>query len=151
MSGVKDVYSVFENDTGQISMSNKVFDNPDDRYGDILREREMRFLNHGGDTHASLDQQFVWNGELSERPMMPAVLDKNTIAAGGIDGAVIRGVPNGAALTIFAGDIQFYPAPGETSAVSGKRVDLSAPVPGVYTVVLSLWPYREWRAEIVAT
>ena len=79
------------------------------------------------------------------RPIMTAKLDKTRISPGGVDGTTIRGVPKGAQLTIFAGDIQFF-----SETIDSTKVELSAPVPGVYTVVLQKWPYRDWRAEVLA-
>ena len=125
----KNVWSVFDQDSGEIKMSNKVFDDPDAKYGRILSDREMTFVNHGGASYAQLDRHFVWNGELSDRPIMPIVITSTTIGIGEKNGASLNNVPRGATVTIFADDIQFYQGPCD-----GTRLELSAPVPGIYTV-----------------
>lgn len=138
-------YSVFDEETGQISTSNKVFDDPDGRYGRVLAEREMRFVKHDTATHANLRRHYVWKGALSDRPYMFAKIDRTEIGIGENDGARVTNIPKGARLTILAGGIEFFSA-----TLSGTEVDLSAPVPGVYTVHIHKWPYRDFRVEVVA-
>ena len=140
----KSIWTVFDED-GRISMSNKVFDDPEGNYGRVLAERGMKFVNHGGGRHANLDCHYVWRGELSERPAMKAAIDRTQIGIGEKDGARITGIPKGANLTIMAGGLEFF-----SETVSARQIDLSAPVPGVYTVILHKWPYRDFRAELVA-
>lgn len=138
-------YSVFNEDTGQITISNKVYDDGDGAYGRVLAEREMKFIGHETPNHAQLERHYVWQGELSERPHMFARIDRLKIGIGESAGAVITNVPNDATLTIAASGIQFF-----HEQVSGTRIDLCAPVPGIYTVRIQKWPYRDFTAEIVA-
>lgn len=138
-------YTVFEKETGQITMSQMVFDDPDGRYGRVLSEREMNFIGHDTPGHAQLDRHFVWQGELSERPYMFCKIDRKEIGIGEGDGARISNIPNGAHLRILAGGIEFF-----SEVIAGPKVDLSAPVPGIYTVVIHKWPYRDFTAQVVA-
>lgn len=147
----KNVYSVFDAESGgRIVMSNKVFDDPDGRYGKILHEREMKFVNHAGTSHAHLGRHFVNNGAIQDMPRMPIRLSRTRIGIGDANGATIANIPPDATLTILANGLQFFPSAGESGVVSGRRVDISAPVPGVYTLIIAKFPYREWRREVIA-
>lgn len=140
----KNIWTVFDDD-GRISMSNKVFDDPEANYGRVLSERGIKFVNHGGGSHANLDRHYVWRGELSERPAMKAAIDRTDIGIGESSGARITNIPWGANLTIMAGGLEFF-----SETVPARQIDLSAPVPGVYTVILHKWPYRDFRVELIA-
>jgi hypothetical protein len=35
--------------------------------------------------------------------------------------------------------------------LSGRILDLSAPVPGVYLLTISKWPYRDWSCILSVT
>lgn len=156
MSTIKDVYSVYDPASGQIEQSNKVYDDPDNQYGKVLAEREMKFVNHAGPTHAHLGRQFVSKGKIRDMEEMPVRIDRTSIGIGEANGATLTNVPAGAQLTIYATvngiDTMFFPRAetGETGIVPGRRVDICAPVPGIYTLVITKFPYREWRQQVIA-
>lgn len=149
MAIAKNIYTVFDRDSGQISMSNQVFDDPDGRYGNVLNEREMRFVNHGGPTHAHLGRDFVANDGIARRPQFRISIDRTRIRAGGNDVARITGIPRGVVVTlaVMMGGASHTV---ERLNFDGPAIELPAPVPGLYTVTITRWPYRDWTRTIEA-
>lgn len=70
----------------------------------------------------------VQDGEVVHRVELPAVLSGNTLT----------GVPAGASVQI---DTDIYEA-------DGSPITLTFDQPGTYTLLVSLWPYLDWRATI---
>lgn len=141
----KNIYSVFDRDTGKIIQSQKVFDDEGGAYGKVLRDREMRFVQHAGKFHADLSAHYVFKGELCDRQSMKVKIGRTTIGIGEANGTTLTGVPWGAVLTIFAGSTQFF-----SEKIDGTRVDIHAPVPGIYTLHLDKFPFRPWQIQVIA-
>ncbi|WP_316234678.1 hypothetical protein [Bradyrhizobium sp. SZCCHNR1020] len=136
---------VVHDEAGQITQANKVFD--PDGYGDLLADHghsfvalpDVHHLPRPGHWHVHVGSQ-----ELRERPVMPVTIDKPTIRAGGHDTALISGIPREAKVGIYAIG-QLLHEVGETD-----QVEIAIPVPCVYRVRITLWPYKDWEAEIEA-
>jgi len=142
----KNVWTVFDPD-GRISMSNKVFDDPDGRYGKVLAEREMNFVNHGGRSHANPGKHFVWKGRVEEMPKMPISINKVRIAVGENDAAKITGIPKGAEIVVTA---HGYPDVLWHTVEETGAAELSVPAPGAYLVTITRMPFRQWRCIVSA-
>ncbi|CAK6477971.1 hypothetical protein EGJ22_06860 [Pseudomonas sp. p99-361] len=74
-------------------------------------------------TPARPAEHFVVGQMLKERPQMGAVLQ----------GLWLKGVHEGAAVNIES----------ETYTADGSDIELGFSAPGIYTVTVSLWPYRD--------
>lgn len=138
------VYSVHDED-GRITQSNKVFDDEQGAYGRLLAEREWTFLQHGGRSHADIAGQYVWHGELCNRPVMRIAVDKASIKAGGVDVARVRGVPRGAQVTVYHDRYELG-----SGIKDAAPVDIAAQTPGRLRVLVRKWPYQDWIGEVEA-
>lgn len=145
---MKNIYSLHD-ESGRITQSNKVFDDVDGNYGRILANRELKFINHSGETYANLNTDFVMNGEKRSRPRPAIAIDKTLVKAGGNDVATITNIPEGSNIGISvlvggaARPIQNFP-------FDGPDIEFPAPVPGLYIVTITKWPYRDWERTIEA-
>lgn len=74
------------------------------------------------------DTHYVLNGEPTERPSSPVSRTDLTL----------QDVPNGATLWISGVS---YPAEGD--------VELEFPLPGVYSLRVECFPYKDWEGEVV--
>lgn len=74
---------------------------------------------------------YVLNGEIVERPAMPA----------GLSGMTISGVPAGAVLTIDSQPV---------GMADGTPIDLSFDLPGDYRFTAELFPYITYEATVHA-
>ncbi|MGL5166624.1 MAG: hypothetical protein ACRC9K_12125 [Afipia sp.] len=148
-SRAKNIWTIYGPD-GQLIMSNRVYDDPDGRYGHVLHERGMKFHNHAGKHVANLGRQFFEHGRLRDLRPMRIGLSRDRIGIGEANGATLTNVPIGAQLTILADGVQFYPLQGESGIVEGRKIDISAPVPGTYTLVITKFPYLRWERQVIA-
>jgi hypothetical protein len=86
--------------------------------------------------------QYVLDGVLTDKPEMPIIIDKTSIAANGTDLVTITGVPSGALVQVG-------------SLASGEVMDgelyLSFDEVGEYEVTFSLFPYLDYSVKISAT
>ncbi len=147
MAEAKNVYSVHDSD-GRISMSNKVFDDENGAYGRILADREMAFVNHVGKSYARVHQQFVDRGSIRDMEAMPIRISRTRIGLGDRNGATLTRIPIGARMDIYADGLA---APFFSEIIDGPRAEISAPVPGRYTISITKFPFLEWRREVIAT
>lgn len=140
---MKNVYSLYHED-GRIHQSNKVFDD-EGEYADLLRERELTFIRHGGGSHANPNIHWVYKGDICEMPRMPVTIDRTSIGVGEANGTTLKNVPIDAQLSIFAGETMFF-----SEKTSGSTIEISAPVPGVYTISITKYPFRRWQTRVIA-
>ena len=138
-------FLIFERDgdcPGRITQSNKVFEH--DNYHATLADhgyRDFVSVEYGG----ALDPSgyHVKKGELIERPMMKVRVSKTTVKAGGGDAAVFRGVPKSALVEIALND---------GTLIGSQRVqsdfDVPMPVPCLYKVRITLWPYKDFEVTL---
>lgn len=80
---------------------------------------------------------------VENRPTMDISLSKTEISADGVDAAILNG-PSGALLMING------PIAVEFT-LDGTPTDITTDIPGTYDLTISLFPYLEWEAQIVAT
>ena len=73
------------------------------------------------------DEYYIADGEAVERPSSPVTLSDLTLL----------GVPTGSTLTING---ESYEAEGD--------VELEFPLPGVYSLRVECFPYRDWEGEL---
>lgn len=130
---------------GRVTQSNKLFDPTG--YADMLRERQMTFVEHDGPGPINLEAHWVRNGELTAREAMPVTVSATSIKAGGKEVAIFSGVPRGARVTISTGGLP----PIWNGIADGKPFDLPIPVPCIYVVTVDLWPFRTWSTEVTAS
>lgn len=90
---------------------------------------------------ASMASSYVVDGALVPRPVFPIELDRTDISADGTDVAVIEGLPDPCTLLID----------GEPITIIGGRLELTADMPAIYSVVFDCFPAMPWLAEITAT
>jgi hypothetical protein len=132
---------------GRINQANKVF----------ITDRELKvydtLLGDLGQTYVKVkrakrlvspDHWYVASGKQRRRPLMPAVAQATTIAAG--TDAVITGIPKGAAIDIQAAGTTIY----SVAALDGDELEFQIPVVCTYRVVIRLWPYQDCVIDIEA-
>lgn len=134
-------FSIHDED-GRITSSHKVYE--PEGYDRKLHEHGLRFARHETRTHANLDHNFIWNGELSDRPLSPVRCGFIHLKVG--QGTYIHGIPLGAHVTVSA---QGVGMPMHDGPLNGRTIDFDSPVPGVFTVTVRKWPMREWSQTIV--
>lgn len=133
------VYTAFNKDTGEISMSNIVYDDPDGRYGKVLAEQEYTFIQHAGQSHANLGNNFIWNGRLSDRPKLKMTVNKQSMSIKEGNPIVVKDIPKDATLMIQVDGIE---EPLFNQVLEDTSFALEVDVPGIYRVTISRWPYR---------
>jgi len=93
---------------------------------------------------ASPRSSFIQNGRVTKRPNMVAQLDKSAIIADGVDVAVISNLPIPTTVTISG--------PGFlTMEVTDTTAEITADIPGTYTVRCVAFPHLDYEVQIVAT
>ena len=139
---IKNVYSIHDEE-GRITQSNQVFDDDGGKYGRILAAHDLRFLNHAGAFYADLAKDFIWNGELCNRPRPTMRCGHIHLRVG--EGTYIHGIPLGAHVSIVTGEgYNMFDGP-----LNGRTIDFDSPVPGTFTVTVRKFPMREWTQTIV--
>ncbi len=138
-------FLIFDKDgdcPGRVTQSNKVFEHQN--YHTTLVDhgyRDFVKLDYAG----ALDpgKYYIKRREPVERPVMPVRVSKTTVMAGGDDAAVFRGVPKGALVEIALSD---------GTVIGAHRVssdfDVPMPVPCIYKVKITSWPYRDFEATL---
>lgn len=131
---------------GKILQSNKVF--APDGYGDRLRDLGYnRFVEMKSERIAEPELQYVWNGELTERPEMPIEVGSLEIPAGSsTEIALFSGILPGTQMNVATGGMNVWTMP-----VPGSYVEFAPPVPALYVVTFSKWPYRDFTRVVKAT
>ena len=74
------------------------------------------------------------------KPANPAIIDKATINPDGVDTATISGIPTNCVVTVGGTDY----------TVTDGVFEFSTNSPGVYTIVLRLFPYLQKSFEVTA-
>lgn len=87
---------------------------------------------------------YVVAGDAVPRPENPATLDVPTIAADGVDVATVSGIPTGTLATIDGPTIAAIP-------VDDGSLELTADVPGTYTVRLESFPEKVKEFTVAAS
>lgn len=90
------------------------------------------------------NSQYVFDGDIVDRPSMSGTLDKPEILADGVDEATITGLPTECNVTVSG------PVDGSTPVTNGTFA-MTADIPGIYMVKIESWPYLKQEFEIVAT
>jgi len=85
------------------------------------------------------------DGEPVLRPDNPAQLDKTSIVADGVDVATLSGVPVGAVVTLSAVGVL------ERVTVDDGVLEITAELPGDYTVSIDTFPAKSKELSFVAT
>lgn len=136
------MYAVYD-DTGHITQASQEYSN-DGKVEEIMRDLGQRWIKEPRELVSS-DYWYVRDERLTERPLMPSIIDKRTIKAGGNDSAVIVGIPKGAACTISTGGHTLHELTMDES-----ELEVLIPVPCIYTVTLRRWPFQDKQFQIEA-
>jgi hypothetical protein len=133
-------------ESGRLQQANKVYDI--EGYNRLLDDRGLKYVTAQTEAIPKPDAWWVDVSAkaLLERPVLSALIDRRTIKAGGVDSAVIVGIPKAAAVTILAAGSVLH----NFKPIGATEVEISIPVPCIYTVVIDLWPYRTWTTTIEA-
>jgi hypothetical protein len=124
-------------DDGRINQGLSGAMSPEDL--DSLRARGLRFVVVPEGT--SMVTNYVVDGELVARPAADIRITKTELPANKRARATITGLPDPCTLSID----------GEPIAVTGGRLELTADMPGTYSIVFDEFPFMPWSAEIAAT
>jgi len=104
-----------------------------------LRTRGLLFVK--ASKTVAFGSSYVRRGRLARRPVAPVVIDRTEIPADGEAAATITGLPEPCQVLVD----------GEPVTVEGGRLELTADMPAIYSIVLDQFPFMPWSAEIVAT
>lgn len=135
---------VVHDDDGRINQCSKVYDPTG--YGDRLTEAGHKWVSKP-DAPALLppEQWYVPSGVLTQRPIMPVIVSKTAVKAGGSDSAVLTGAPVNSAFGVSVGGVLVW-----SGTLPDGELELSVPTPGVYRVQFDLWPYQSFAVDIEA-
>lgn len=141
------LYALYRPD-GSIWQANQIYHDAK-QYENLLREQQQGdfVAVQKSATLISPDAWFVDTKrcELMERPPMPIEINKTRIRTGPDDAALFTKVPANATVTVLAA--------GETihsGLMDATELELHIPVPMIYTVIFSLFPYRNFQTQIEA-
>ncbi|MDD1534551.1 MULTISPECIES: hypothetical protein [unclassified Bradyrhizobium] len=139
------LFAVFE-PSGQLTQANKVYD--PEGYDKLLDEHGYTYIAAETNTLPSFSEWYVdvKAKELTARPVMPIAVTKTVIKAGGVDSAVISGIPKQAKAVIGAAGAVLH----NVDPLDATELEIAIPVPCVYRVTISLWPYRDHVIAIEA-
>jgi hypothetical protein len=102
--------------------------------------------------------QYIYQGEVADRPIMTVIIDKTMLQADGADMAAFSNVPYGAHIIIRRSDAaaildainNSIPIPQAEGVITTGSDTFSTSVAGTYSVTVSLWPYLDWETTIYA-
>ncbi|MEY9358940.1 hypothetical protein ABH994_001661 [Bradyrhizobium yuanmingense] len=139
------VFAIYE-PTGQITQANKVYD--PFGYDELLDDQGHAYLALQSNTLPSFDHWYVDVGakELATRPAMPVEISKSAVKAGADDTALITGIPNNAKVTIVAAGAVLH----SLDPIDASELEIAIPVPCVYSITISLWPYKDCKLTVEA-
>ena len=139
------IYNEDGPEPGRITQSNKVFS--PEGYDKLLLDQGLKFITLDQPGYVNPDNFYVnvKDKVVIPRPIMPIQISRTTIRAGGQDAAVFQGVPLNALATVTTAGMQI----GGASIPSGE-FDLPIPVPCVYTISITKWPYKTFTVNIEA-
>jgi len=131
---------------GRITQSNKVYDS--EGYDKVLHDLGWKFVQENNPHHATIGRDFIHKGRREQCPKMRVSIDKTSFRVGEGDAVKIRGVPNGARITVTPrGMLQ----PIWDATLSAGWADLSVPAPGAYLISITKHPFREWQCVVSAS
>lgn len=134
-------YSIHD-DSGKITQSNTVY--AANGYDKTLRDSGFdTFVRCEVNQPRHHEHFFVQGGQMCERKPMAITVSKGTVKAGGADHAVIAGIMPGARLTIVTGGIKLF-----DEAIPDQQIEISIPVPCVYSLTFEKWPYQDFTCSI---
>jgi hypothetical protein len=108
----------------------------------LMRDRGVTFIRYEGrPSFDPLGRGYVLDGELVERPLMEAALDRASIVGNGTDMATLAGLPIPCTVSIN----------GEASTVEDGILEFTSAMAGTYDLVAEAWPCLPWRATIIVT
>jgi hypothetical protein len=131
---------------GQLTQANKVYD----------PEGYDKLLDDAGLTYVAVDTNHLPSSkdwyvnvtakELAERPLMPIEITKTVIKAGGVDSALITGIPKTAKVVVAAAGAVLH----TIDPLDATELEIAIPVPCAYYVTISLWPFKDQIISIEA-
>lgn len=130
-------------ETGRIMQANKVYD--PDGYDNRLDDAGVSYVKVDLPGVLSPDEWMVSNGAPTERPIMAIAINKVAIKAGDNDAAVLTGAPKDVAFSVSVQGSEVW-----SGTLPDGELELSVPTPGIYQVVLTKWPYRDFGVTIEA-
>lgn len=136
------MYAVYD-DEGRITQAGQDYSGTN-AAETIMRDLGQRWIKEPRELVSS-DYWYVRDECLTERPLMPAIINKRTIKAGGNDSAVIVGIPKGASCTISTGGNTLHDL-----TMDENELEVLIPVPCIYTVTLRRWPFQDKQFQIEA-
>lgn len=138
------LYALYTPD-GKIHQANKVYD-PSPGYDKLLNDEGYKFVKADAPGLLPPEQWYVdvKAEELCERPVMSIEISKTVIKAGDDDSALLTGIPKGAKFEVATGGSLVW-----SGVMDGaEELEVSMPVPCKFVVVINLWPFRSFNAEI---
>jgi hypothetical protein len=142
------VYAIFNPD-GAIVQCNKVFigEEGEKKYEQQLKDLGQVFVSGKSDgvlppEHFYVDTKAM---QLSERPRLSILVDKQRIKAGNGELATFSGVPKGCNCNIYTMNTLIYAGKMEDTTLS-----IAIPVPCIYRVVFSVWPFKDSITNVEA-
>ncbi|MBP0439426.1 hypothetical protein [Tianweitania sediminis] len=127
--------------TGEIVYCGSVPPDVIDGYPPLFPHLTFRWVGHGMDVPDPAEVYFDLDADrVVLRPQLAVTASKTTIAADGVDEAVITGIPAG---ITFAID-------GVPSTADGAPIQLRATMPATYRLAINHFPYLPIEMEIVA-
>lgn len=136
------MYAVYD-ETGRITQANQVYD-PNPKLEPIMRDLGQVWVK-ADRSLVSPDEWFVVREQLRERPSMSVLQSKRTIKAGGNDSAVLTGIPRGARCVVSSSAHALY-----NVVMDDDELEVLIPVPCIYTIKFTLWPFRDAVFEVEA-
>lgn len=112
------------------------YSGPIDMLTKQLQDGEFLLIGEGSGRY-----QYVSQGEILDRPVMPITMDKLSMVADGADEIVVTGVPVGALVTFGALQV----------TATESAITLSTEYPGVIKFSVELFPYQPVRINVNAT
>ena len=136
------MYAIYDG-SGRILQGNQVYDVSVD-LEPKMRDLGQTFIKEDRRL-VSPDEWYVASETLTERPTMAITQSAKTIRAGTSDASVFLSIPKGARCNVSSGGNGVY-----NIVMDDEELEISIPVPCVYQVKFSLWPYRDASFEIEA-
>jgi hypothetical protein len=132
--------------TGMLTQANKVYD--PEGYDKLLDDAGLTYVAVDTNTLPSFKDWYVNVSakELIERPVMPIEINKTVIKAGGIDSALITGIPKNAKVVVAAVNTVLH----TIDPLDATELEIAIPVRCVYRVTISLWPFKDQTISIEA-
>lgn len=132
--------------TGMLTQANKVY--APEGYGKLLDDAGLTHVAIDTNTLPSFKDWYVNVSakELIERPIMPIEVNKTAIKAGGIDSALITGIPKNAKVVVAAVNAVLH----TIDPLDATELEIAIPVPCIYRITISVWPFKDQTISIEA-